>query len=68
MTAWVLVLLLAGGPLRLAEFETMQECARNAQRITHRDHAERRAAVNGAMLDAPTYPGFVRAHCERIDR
>ena len=59
---YVLLLLLATGPVPLAHFPDLGACVRNAQRIAARDADEQ---SRGAPQ---TYRGFIRAHCERIDR
>lgn len=68
---YALVIFLAHGAIALAHYDgelALQRCTADAQRITARDRIERRDAATGKTLEAPTYPGFVRAHCERVSR
>lgn len=61
MIEYVLLIMLEKGVVNLGPMP-MEKCAANGQRITVEIQRQRRAGED------PTYRGFIRAHCERIER
>lgn len=61
MVEYILILMLEKGPLPLGKM-SFEKCAANGQRITAENQRQRKAGED------PTYRGFIRAHCERIER
>jgi len=61
MIEYVLLLMLGSGVVNLGPMP-LEKCVANAQRITVENQRQRKAGED------PTYRGFIRAHCERIER
>jgi hypothetical protein len=66
---YALVIILGTGSFVLHTYdgpEAMPRCVADGMRIAARDRAERRD--DRPASPGPTYPGFVRAHCEAVSR
>ena len=61
MIEYALLLMLEKGVVNLGPMP-MEKCVANGQRITVENQRQRKAGED------PTYRGFIRAHCERIER
>lgn len=61
MIEYVLLIMLEKGVVNLGPM-SFEKCVSNGQRITVENQRQRKA------FEDMTYRGFIRAHCERVER